>query len=104
MARLSKDVTLNEEKFKTAASEMGKLKTRTETLKEDLKSLYDGLVEALKSEAGDELDLAAEDVLFEPIENLSLVIKQISDTLNTIIGNGYYNDIFRAFDELKNNL
>ena len=104
MARLSKDVTLDEDKFRTAASEMEKLQTRTNNLRTELKDLYKGLSEALQSESGDELELAADDVLLEPIDNLALVIKQMSDTLNTIIGNGYYNDIFRGFDDLKNNL
>ena len=104
MAKLKQDVRIDESKFKTAASEMEKLKTRTNTLRTDLQRLYDGLSQALQSEAGDELELAAKDVLLEPIDNLALVIKQMSDTLNTIISSGYYNDIFRGFDDLMKNL
>lgn len=104
MARLKKDVKIDEAKFKKAATDMEKLKTRTSILRTELKDLYSGLSQALQSEAGDELELAAEDVLLEPIDNLALVINQMSDTLNTVIGTGYYNDIFRGFEELQKNI
>ena len=101
MPWLSKDVKLNEEAFRTASEEMEKLKERNETLRTNLSELYKGLSEALQSESGDELDLAVQDVILEPIDNLGLVINQISDTLNTIIGTGYYKDIFIGFQELN---
>lgn len=102
MAWLSKDVVLNEEAFRTASEEMEKLKIRTVNLKIKLDKLYRGMANALQSEAGDELQLTANSVILEPIENLSLVINQMSKTLDTIIGTGYYKDIFVGFRELNN--
>lgn len=104
MAKLSKDVRLDEQKFLTAAQEMRDLKVRASTLRDNLQALYQGLADALQSESGKELELAAEDVVLEPIDNLMLVINQMSDTLDTIIGTGYYNDIFRGFEDLRTNL
>lgn len=104
MARLYKDVKLNESAFITAANEMEKLKGRTGRLKDELEKVYNGLSDALKSEAGDEFKITSNNVVLEPIENLQLVINQMSDTLNTIIGTGYYKDIFIDFESLTQNL
>lgn len=104
MARLNKDVRLNEEAFRTASGEMKNLKARTEKLRSELEKVYGGLSEALKSEAGDEFKTASDNVVLEPIDNLQLVINQMSDTLNTIIGTGYYKDIFIDFENLNKNL
>lgn len=104
MARLYKDVRLNEEVFRTAAEEMQKLKERAGKLRSELEKVYNGLSGALQSEAGDEFKIASNNVVLEPIDNLQLVINQMSDTLNTIIGTGYYKDIFIDFENLNKNL
>lgn len=35
------------------------------------------------------------------LENMSLVVNHISDTLDTVIGNGYYKDVFTGFENLS---
>ena len=38
----------------------------------------------------------------KPVENMALVVGHISDTLNLVIGRGYYKDVFTGFEELSN--
>ena len=102
MARMTKDIKIDEEKFNTAASDMKALKTRTDNLKKKLSNMYDDLSKAINTEAGAELKLEAKSVLLEPVEDMAKVVGHISDTLNTIIGNGYYKDVFTGFEDLKN--
>lgn len=54
-----------------------------------------------KATAGHEAQLEAKNVLLKPIENMSLVVNHISDTLDTVIGNGYYKDVFTGFENLS---
>lgn len=104
MAWLSKDVKVNEEALQKAAEDMRALKVSTEELYEKLSTLYDGMEQALQTDAGKEMKLSAKDVILEPVTNLSLVINQMSETLDLINSNGYYKDIFSAFEELRKNL
>lgn len=104
MASLSKDVSLDEEAFHKAAADMKALRQRTSDLRNELKQLYDDFAGALQSEAGEELNIAAESVLLEPIDNLALVINQMAETLDILIQTGYYQDIFSEFRELKDHL
>ncbi len=101
MARLKKDVTINDEAFDKAEDELNKLITRADQLKTDFKDLYDGFANALLCETGDELKITGEEVVLKPIENLSLVLKQVHDTLELIKGGGYYKDIFDDFENLQ---
>ncbi len=100
-AYLSEDLVIDEEKFNAAAADMMALKKRTDTLKNKLKAMYKNLASAMNTEAGKEAQLEAQKVLLKPVENMSLVVGHISDTLNMIIGNGYYKDVFTGFEELS---
>lgn len=102
MARLEEDLVVDEEKFATAAADMSNLKTRTNELKIALEKMYDDLAGAMNTPSGKELQLEAKNVLLKPVENMSLVVGHISDTLNLIIGSGYYKDVFTGFEELSN--
>ena len=101
-AWLSEDLVVDEEKFNSAAKRMNDLKTRTNTLRETLLTMYNELVGAMNTPAGKELQLEAKTVLLKPVEDMSLVVGHISDTLNKIIGSGYYKDVFTGFEELSN--
>ena len=83
---------------------MKDLKKRAEDLKKDLKAMYKNLTTALDTPAGNALQLAAEDVLIEPIDKMILVIDHISDTLNEVKGKGYYKDVFDKFEQLNQNI
>ena len=98
---LSKDLVVDEEKFNTAAQDMRALKERTNKLKEKLSTMYEELAGAMDTEAGHEAQLEAKNVLLKPIENMSPVVNHISDTLDTVIGNGYYKDVFTGFENLS---
>ena len=87
MAKMTKDLMLNDNKFSTAVSDMKALKN---------------LVSALDTEAGEALEIEAKKTLLKPVENMALVIGHISDSLNLINGGGYYKDVFEGFDNLKN--
>ena len=58
-------------------------------------------ISAMDTPAGKEIQLEAKNVLLKPVENMSLVVGHISDTLNLIIGSGYYKDVFTGFEELS---
>ncbi|MGO5087696.1 hypothetical protein ACTQ3U_10435 [Oscillospiraceae bacterium LCP25S3_F9] len=100
-AYLSEDLVIDEEKFNAAAADMTALKKRTAALKSKLENMYDDLAGAMNTEAGKEAQLEAKKVLLEPVENMSLVVGHISETLNMIIGKGYYKDVFTGFEELS---
>ena len=101
---LSRDIVLNDAALKTASNDMKDLKKRAEDLKKDLKAMYKNLTTALDTPAGNALQLAAEDVLIEPIDKMILVIDHISDTLNEVKGKGYYKDLFDKFEQLNQNI
>ncbi len=101
MTWLSDDLIVDEEKFNTAASDMEALKKRVSDLKDRLSGMYDSLASALDTPAGHELQLEAKEVLLKPVENMSLVVGHISDTLNLVIGSGYYKDVFTGFEDLS---
>ena len=100
-AWLREDLVVDEEKFNAAAQQMEDLKRRTNALKEKLSTMYDNLARAMDTSAGKEVQLEAKNVLLKPVENMSLVVGHISDTLNLIIGSGYYKDVFKGFEELS---
>ncbi|AEV67542.1 hypothetical protein [Acetivibrio clariflavus] len=104
MLGLSQDILLDDTAFNTASSEMKALKTRTEALKTKLKVMYRELTTALDTPAGRQVEITAEEVLIKPIEDLLLVIEHVSDTLNEIIGTGYYKDIFIKFEQLNQDI
>lgn len=101
---LSQDILLDDSAFNTASSEMQALKTRTEALKTKLQQMYRDLTTALDTPAGKQVEQTAEEVLIKPIEDLLLVIQHVSDTLNEIIGTGYYKDIFIKFEQLNQDI
>lgn len=101
MAILFHDIVLDDNAFATASQDMATLKQDAVNLKEKLKTMYSNLTTAVDTSAGDEVKVTAEDVLLQPIEDMSIVIQHISDTLNTIIGSGYYKDIFVQYENLN---
>ena len=101
MAFLFHDIVLDDSAFETASNDMAALKQEAADLKTMLEKMYDDVTTALDTSAGDEIQFTAKNVLLQPIEDMSIVIQHISDTLNTIIGTGYYKDIFVKFEELN---
>ena len=101
MAFLIHDIVLDDTAFQTASDDMKELKQKAEDLKSMLERMYNDVTSALDTSAGDEIQFTAKNVLLQPVEDMSVVIQQISDTLNTIIGTGYYKDIFVKFEELN---
>lgn len=101
---LEQDITLCSEAFKTAATEMSALKTRAETLKTTLEQMYKDLTTALDTPAGKEIEIEAKDVLIKPIDNLILVIGQMSKTLGDIINRPYYQGVFDKYEQLMQNI
>lgn len=101
---LSQDIILDDSAFHTASQDMKDLAARTENLKSRLKQMYYDLTTALDTPAGRQLELTAEDVLIQPIEDLLLVIRHTSDTLTEIIGTGYYKNIFIKYEELNQSI
>jgi len=95
------DIVLDDKAFETASTEMDALKTRTDALRTKLIELYNELTTALDTPAGKEVDFQAGNVLIKPIEDLTLVIRHISSTLATIIGTGYYKDVFINYEHLN---
>ena len=104
MPTLSQDIILDEDAFNTASADMEALKIRTENLQTKLEGMYESLKTALVTPAGEAVDLAAKKVLIQPIKDLSAVIQHVSETLNEIIGSGYYKDVFTEFEELNDSL
>jgi len=64
---------------------MTTLEARVETLNGKLQEMYRNLTTALDTPAGKQLEITAEKVLIEPIDNLSNVVKHVyfgnSDTI-----------------------
>jgi hypothetical protein len=102
--RLQHDIVLDDTAFNVASTEMSALKTRAEVLKLKLETMYKELTTALNTPAGLQVENTAEKVLIKPIEDLLLVIEQISGTLSEVIGTGYYKDIFIKFEQLNQNI
>lgn len=101
MAFLIHDIVLDDTAFQTASDDMKELKQKAEDLKSMLERMYNDVTSALDTSAGDEIQFTAKNVLLQPVEDMSVVIQHISDTLNKIIGTGYYKDIFVKFEELN---
>lgn len=101
MAYLTHDIVLDENAFTTASHEMATLKRDAANLKSKLEKMYENVSTALDTTAGEEIKVTSKDVLLQPIEDMSAVIQHISETLNTVIGSGYYKDIFVKYEELN---
>lgn len=101
MALLMNDIVLDDEAFHKASEEMNQLKADTKALKEKLEKMYKDVTAALDTSAGGELEFTAKNVLLQPIEDMSVVIEHISQTLETIIGTGYYKDVFVEYEKLN---
>ena len=101
---LSHDILLDDTAFTTASTEMNALRIRADTLKKKLEGMYKELTGALDTPAGKQVETTAKDVLIKPIDDMLLVIKHVSDTLNQIIGTGYYKDVFIKFEELNQSI
>ena len=101
---LEQDIKLSSEAFKTAANEMSALKTRPETLKTTLEQMYNDLTTALDTPAGKEIEIEAKDVLIKPIDDLILVIDQMSKTLDDIKDTPYYQGVFDKYEQLMQNI
>lgn len=102
--KLVQNIQLDDNAFDTASAEMLALKKRADKLKLELEKMYDDLTTALDTPAGKKIQVTAKDVLIEPIKDLILVIQHISETLATIIGTGYYKDVFVSFEQLNQSL
>jgi hypothetical protein len=63
--------------------------------------MYHNVTTALDTPAGQALEITAKDVLIEPIDKMLIVIEHVSSTLNEIIGEGHYKDVFVKFEELN---
>lgn len=101
---LLRDIILDSEAFDTASADMKALQTRTENLRNKLQSMYQELATALDTPAGKQLELTAEKVLLQPIDNLQLVLNHVSSTLTEIIGTGHYRDVFIEFEEFNESI
>lgn len=101
MAFLLHDIVLDDAAFSTASQDMATLKQDALNLKAKLEKMYGDVSSALDTAAGEEISFTAKDVLLKPIDDMSLVIQHVSDTLNTIIGQGYYKDIFVEYERLN---
>lgn len=101
---LQYDIVLDESAFSTASTEMADLKKKAEKLKTKLKKMYKDLNTALDTPAGKQVEMTAEKVLIEPIDNLLTVIQHTSDTLTEIKGTGCYKDVFIKFEQLNQNI
>ncbi|MBR1391327.1 MAG: hypothetical protein IJ567_07800 [Lachnospiraceae bacterium] len=99
--RLSYDILLDENAFQKASADMTTLMIKTQSLQVKMKRMYHDLATALDTPAGRQLDLKAEDVLIQPIENLMQVIKHISESLTEVIGTGHYKDVFIKYEQLN---
>lgn len=102
--RLTYDIVLDDDAFRTASEEMAALKVRTGELKARMERMYTDLTGALDTPAGKQVEFTAKEVLIEPIDSLLLVIEHISATLNEIMGTGYYKDVFIKFEQLNQNI
>jgi len=98
---LAYDIILDDAAFNTASEQMAVLKTRTEALRTKLETMYHNVTTALDTPAGQALEITAKDVLIEPIDKMLVVIEHVSSTLNEIIGEGHYKDVFVKFEELN---
>lgn len=99
-------VHIDDKALHTAARDMELLQQRNDRLKTKLETMFKNLTEALDTPAGHAIEWAGKDVLLQPIDDMSKVIKHMSATLNIIIGKGdedkgvYYDKIFDEYDEL----
>ncbi|WP_028521166.1 hypothetical protein [Ruminococcus flavefaciens] len=97
---LDQDIKLDSAAFEKAASDMAALKKRAEDLRDKLKQMYKDITEALDTPAGHAIEITAEDMLLKPVEDLILVIGQMSATLDEIVKTPYYQSVFDKYDEL----
>ena len=101
---LAHDILLEDTAFTKASADMKALKTRAETLKTKLEGMYQALTTAMNTPAGKQIETKAKDVIIKPIDDMLLVIKHISESLDEIIGTGYYKDVFIKFEELNQSI
>ena len=102
--KLQKDILIDDNAISVASEKMNSLKIRTEELKTKLIAMYNDLTTALETPAGRQLELTAQDVLIQPIDDLLLVVQHVADTLSEINGTEYYKDIFVKYEELNESI
>lgn len=98
-------IHLDDNAFKTAASDMEKLKERNNRLRQKLERMYKNLTTALNTPAGHAMEIKGKDVLLDPIDDMGRVIDFMALTLNAIIGQSgsrgvYYDKLFDEYEEL----
>lgn len=99
-------VHIDDNALKKAAADMLSLKDRNQKLKEKLEKMFRNLTSALDTPAGHAVEWTGKDVLIQPINDMGIVIKHMSDTLNILIGQGgegrgiYYDKLFDEYKEL----
>lgn len=99
-------VRIDDQALRTAAADMLALQQRNQRLRDKLEQMFKNLTDALDTPAGHAIQWTGQDVLVKPIDDMGKVIKFMSDTLNTIIGQGedgggtYYDKLFDEYYEL----
>lgn len=94
---MDKDILVNIERIDGAISDLTTLKSRTETLEQTAINLYNGVADALDSDAGQELQYEGAEDVVKPISNLALVIGEMISVLEEVKGSGYYQTMFDEF-------
>ena len=103
MGLLSTDIVLDSEAFTTAATVLQGLVKRATELKSKLTTMYENVSIAIDTDAGHTVQLEAQETLIEPVDNLILILTEVSGTLNEVIGTNYYDGIFVQYKQLQNN-
>jgi hypothetical protein len=96
--------------FENAATEMDGLKERIDKLHKMLEGMFDDLTHALATPAGKAVKWTGKDVLLQPVEDMSKIIRHMSEILREIIAinnaetDSSYYEIFAKYDELDKQL
>ncbi|MDD6824800.1 MAG: hypothetical protein PUE12_01560 [Oscillospiraceae bacterium] len=104
MFALQQEIYLDDSALQTASEEMNELSQRTANLKTAIEELYEDLTTALQTPCGEAFKTISKDVLVKPIDDLKLIVDHISQTLETIKGQGYYKDVFDEYENLNNSI
>lgn len=104
MAQMTKEVDLSDTYLRDASEKIGKLKTRTDTLREKLEGMYELLTTALDTPAGHAVEYAAKDVIIEPVDNMAKVLDYVSGLLDEITQAQYYKKVFDGYEQLNDSV
>lgn len=99
-------IQIDKEALLEAEEKMKALYERNLIFYGTLKEMFSGIATALQSPAGEAIEITGEEVLLEPIQRMSLILKHTCDTLSSIIeggedtDNSTYGPLFRKYSEL----